>query len=1757
MANKPKFIPKRNVSGLEIIQVLQDTNIPESSTNIDASLLFKSPKVDEDFIDIEMAEGDTPEECYTNLTTPAYSCYDFRNYGGEKDTDVEIYFKSIINNENFDYLTNYNTSDIPFIQLMGDPNIVLNHINNSGIPYQGSVYNTIGEYVSKLLNIKVGCDFNDVPQEDINFKIEIYPFHGLDYDTTMSLYYEGDNKINNPVRWLGYIPGGILATNGIITLGGSLLAVINVNAFNALSNIILDMAGGPFDAIVATIDKLFPALNDAISSFYNPSTGYSTITATCGTVLAEALIAFGFLMGMLAITETIIRIVDPDAFVNNDINDGYKLYNITTGGVYNSFDVANSQVFITSGGKNDITSNIISGKASDIKIEVPEADIVDNCFFTGDSTENIFISFGDSTSETISDLIVYSNGIITTTNITLNTEQLIKDSGNIATISLSKNGLVPTNFIPKNGANYFIRFLVLNEDGLGTCDLENNDYINKIINSPINNTSSGTYELYIKSIDNLLSLNISLSPPFKGKIYGFELYDVPDEYPYNEFNTNGTIKNTKYLNFRFDPKGVKYDIITPPPATSYLVKLVPLGNSKLSTTKPTSFIVTCMPDSQPDLDFDVTPKEIYSNTLVTLKNAKYCDFVVFRDLKKTTLLGFFPNLYNFWINTNGSDGGATRGGSFANYNGSDISGINKKLIAKYQNYNDKEEYDVIFAMEKHSRCPELIFNRYFINRSVDNGFVNSIIPKYWELDNFYISGGACHKSEVGTGSIIQQMSDMEETINFDAMYRVRVEVTSHNGGLLYIDLNNTFVDGIYWISSGDMKNPLRFPLEFEPIEFEGNLNGAYISEDKCILPNTGIYDIALKAVSNSDLDKSIRILAGSDFIGSISYIHVRRMSYLKDLDKRVIPLALKKVKFRKGYYSQKIYLYFATYIDSPNITLSFGDVFNAFKPDEVGSPERKTIIDWGDGNIVEYPNIGEGIYGNVTHTYTDLSVKLYMITIYPSRGYEAIGYLQCNNKGLVHFRVNEVGLYNMELNLANCNLAYLDNYLEQLFQDGSLATNESQSIKIITSLKGAINIKLQNNTSLQCNINNLLGEIEYLDISNTNIYGDLKDLTDISEYFNISRTNINSYVGHPFTRCIYNEWENSKPIMDESSLNNLIRACYESAINNGTLFIGGNNPNITNEIVLSYINNLLERNWNIRFNSILVNLYCTITVNDITSSINIGSNISNLYINWGDGIINSEITHIYEIEGVYNIIYTNSIIISSIGISSNTSNYISNVDSSELINLIDINISNIKENEIVDLSDLLNLTTIVLSSSFYINLDITNSINSGILFIEKLTTNNLDNLLLTLDNNGLLEGSCNFENCDPPSEQGLIYVENLRNKGWTVLVDEVPIEYDIINLFTVIPEANTTIIFTIEGIIESIDWGDNIINTNLTHTYDTIGEYPINITLTKDSLSSINVEGCYLTTFYMNNCNNCISIIARNNNIYKFEIFSNINLSGILLNNNKIYGGQEDFTINNCPNLLYMNFENSGNIMELYPSGGLTTELVDYILTTLDNNGLENGELNLTVNFPPSSVGEIAQINLINKGWNVQSEYTPLPTITLGDKTYNSIQIGTQYWTNENLAFDDGLGDIYTYNNDEGNVTDYGRLYTWDAMQRISLLLADGWRIPTLIDSMALSTELGGNSVAGGKLKETGFDYWNSPNSGATNEVLFNGRGNGFRSDNTGYFSLKGVMYLWLNEDVNLTTGRWFGSTNTSDDISNGNTIGKNRACGIRLIKDV
>lgn len=92
----------------------------------------------------------------------------------------------------------------------------------------------------------------------------------------------------------------------------------------------------------------------------------------------------------------------------------------------------------------------------------------------------------------------------------------------------------------------------------------------------------------------------------------------------------------------------------------------------------------------------------------------------------------------------------------------------------------------------------------------------------------------------------------------------------------------------------------------------------------------------------------------------------------------------------------------------------------------------------------------------------------------------------------------------------------------------------------------------------------------------------------------------------------------------------------------------------------------------------------------------------------------------------------------------------------------------------------------------------------------------------------------------------------------------------------------------------------------------------------------------------------------------------------------------------------------------------------------------------------------------------------------------------------------------------------YGYLYNAYALgDSRKLTSSDDWVYITDTDRNVLIDYVGGDTVAGGKLKDTGTDTWNSPNTGATNEYGFTMRGSGTRDGISGAFNnLKNIGYI-------------------------------------------
>jgi uncharacterized protein (TIGR02145 family) len=187
---------------------------------------------------------------------------------------------------------------------------------------------------------------------------------------------------------------------------------------------------------------------------------------------------------------------------------------------------------------------------------------------------------------------------------------------------------------------------------------------------------------------------------------------------------------------------------------------------------------------------------------------------------------------------------------------------------------------------------------------------------------------------------------------------------------------------------------------------------------------------------------------------------------------------------------------------------------------------------------------------------------------------------------------------------------------------------------------------------------------------------------------------------------------------------------------------------------------------------------------------------------------------------------------------------------------------------------------------------------------------------------------------------------------------------------------------------------------------------------------------------------------------------------------------------------------------------------------------------------------------------------------------YKTVKIGTQWWMAENLKstkYQNGdlIGttspatlDIveestpkyqWASGNDENNVAVYGRLYTWFALTDERNVCPPGWHIPTHTEWQTLETYLGGELVAGGKLKESGLAHWNTPNTGATNSIGFSALPAGERNS-SGQFGIGYTATFWSS------SGPWTYSwcRILFHDFKNIYTDITNKRCGFsaRCVKD-
>ena len=219
------------------------------------------------------------------------------------------------------------------------------------------------------------------------------------------------------------------------------------------------------------------------------------------------------------------------------------------------------------------------------------------------------------------------------------------------------------------------------------------------------------------------------------------------------------------------------------------------------------------------------------------------------------------------------------------------------------------------------------------------------------------------------------------------------------------------------------------------------------------------------------------------------------------------------------------------------------------------------------------------------------------------------------------------------------------------------------------------------------------------------------------------------------------------------------------------------------------------------------------------------------------------------------------------------------------------------------------------------------------------------------------------------------------------------------------------------------------------------------------------------------------------------------------------------------------------------------------------------------------------------KTFSIPEPCPGMPTITYAGQVYHTVQIGNQCWLKQNLNIgkmimgdqdqtNNGQIEKYCYNNDSENCAIYGGLYQWAEIVKylngasnnsswdpaptgnVIGICPNGWHIPSDADWNILINQLGGNEVAGGKMKTaTGWAPGWSRNGNGSNISGFTGLPTGGRFDGGNFSHLMSTGAIWLSPEYNNFSA-WYGGLTYLSAYASLSHFSKDLGRGCRCVQD-
>jgi uncharacterized protein (TIGR02145 family) len=280
-----------------------------------------------------------------------------------------------------------------------------------------------------------------------------------------------------------------------------------------------------------------------------------------------------------------------------------------------------------------------------------------------------------------------------------------------------------------------------------------------------------------------------------------------------------------------------------------------------------------------------------------------------------------------------------------------------------------------------------------------------------------------------------------------------------------------------------------------------------------------------------------------------------------------------------------------------------------------------------------------------------------------------------------------------------------------------------------------------------------------------------------------------------------------------------------------------------------------------------------------------------------------------------------------------------------------------------------------------------------------------------------------------------------------------------------------------------------------------------------------------------------------------------LDLSGNILCQKNIFltSGQHSFSISGIRKGIYVvkvtgnKYAYSTELISQIES--LNEATIDYISTVQITSDNQVKDTKASVDMPYKDGDGLLYKSITGKYSTIISNIpTSSKTVTFNfsactdadNNNYSVVKIGAQTWMAENLNVGtriDGSSnqtnnnkiEKYCYKNDVQNCNLYGGLYNCDEMMQYAKIpgsqgiCPQGWHVPTDEEWTELTTYLGGEVLAGEKLKETGTSHWWNTKSRVTNESGFSslpaGTHQWITSHDNEYYDMGRIGYYWSSTE--------------------------------------